>query len=176
MVPATGSIGDDKSITAAITGPQMIVVRLSGRNLCILHGELIGLIMGLVLSDNETPNNKIFTDHLNSVRFIDDARTSINQDNRLRSMNGHSYYKWIMDLVRRVQTQVLHMKAHTDQVNLSSLLNNEADHYASRSQKLVNSLHQAPVPTFFMDNFTFYRHQDGWIESNIRTFVDHYVA
>jgi hypothetical protein len=27
-----------------------------------------------------------------------------------------------------------------------------------------------------MDKFTFYRHHDGWIESNIRTFVDHYVA
>src|SRR6202050_3478370 len=172
MIPATSGIGEDKSVTAAITGPKTIAVRLNGRSLFILHGELIGLIMGLVLSDNETPNNKPFTDHLNSVRFIDDARTSINQDNCLRSMNGRSYYKWIMDLVRRMRTQVLHTKAHMDQVNLSSLLNNEVDHYASKSQKLVNSLHQAPVPTFFMDNFTFYRHQDGWIESNICTFVN----
>ena len=79
MVPMTGSIGDDKSVTDAVTGPQTIVVRLNGRNLCILHGELIGLIMGLGLSDNETPNNKIFTDHLNSVHFIDDAEPPLNK-------------------------------------------------------------------------------------------------
>jgi hypothetical protein len=175
MIPATSGIGDDKSVTAAVTGPQTIVVRLSGRNMFVLHGELVGLIMGLVLSDNNTLNNKLFTDHLNSARFIDDTRTSINQENRLRNMNGRSYYRWIMDLVRRGRTEVIHTKAHTNQVNLSSLLNKEADHYASKSQNVVNCLHPAPIPTFFMDNFTFYRPHDGWIESNIRTFVDHFV-
>ena len=156
MIPATSGIGDDKSVTAAVTGPQTIVVRLSGRNVFVLHGELVGLIMGLVLSDNNTLNNKLFTDHLNSAHFIDDTRTSINQENRLRNMNGRSYYRWIMDLVRRGRTEVIHTKAHTNQVNLSSLLNKEADHYASKSQNVVNCLHPAPIPTFFMDNFTFY--------------------
>jgi hypothetical protein len=99
MIPATSGIGEDKSVTAAVTGPQTIVVHLHDRNLFILHGELIGLVMGLILSNNGILNNKLFTDHLNSVRFIDDARTSINQENRLRNMNGRSYYRWIMDLV-----------------------------------------------------------------------------
>jgi hypothetical protein len=176
MIPATSGIGDDKSVTAAVTGPQTVVVRLSGRNMFVLHGELVGLVMGLVLSNNNTPNNKLFTDHLNSVRFIEDTKTSINQENRLRNMNGRSYYRWIMDLVHRVRTEVIHTKAHTNQVNLSSLLNNEADHYASKSQNFVNSLHPAPIPTFFMDKFTFYHPHDGWIESNIRTFIDHFVV
>src|SRR6202050_3377765 len=176
MIPATSGIGEDKSVTAAITGPKTIAVRLNGRSLFILHGELISLIMGLVLSDNKTPNNKLFTDHLNSARFINDARTSINQENHLRGMNGRSYYRWITDLVRRVRTEVIHMKAHTDQVNLPSLLNAKADHYASKAQEVVNSLHPAPTPTFFMDNYTFYRPKDGWIESNIRTFVDFCVV
>ena len=176
MIPATSGIGEDKSVTAAIMGPKTIVVRLSGRSLFILHGELIGLVMGLVLSDNETLNNKLFTDHLNSTRFIDDARTSINQENRLRGMNGRSYYRWIMDLVRRVRTEVIHTKAHTDQVDLHSLLNAEADHYASKAQVVVNSLHPAPIPTFFMDNYTFYRPKDGWIKLNIWTFIEFFVA
>ena len=141
----------------------------------VTYSELVGLIMGLVLSDNDTPNNKLFTDHLNSVRFIDDTRT-INQENHLRNMNSRSYYRWIMDLVRSVRTEVIHTKAHTNQVNLSSLLNKEADQYASKSQKVVNSLHPVPIPTFFMDNFTFYRPHDGWIESNIRTFIDHFFV
>ena len=176
MIPATSGIGNDKSVTAAITGPQTITVRLHGRNLCVLHGELIGLVMGLILSNNETPNHKLFTDHLNSVRFIDNSRTSINQENCLRNMNGRSYYRWIMDLARRMRTEVIHTKAHTDQVDLSSLLNAEADYYASKSQNIVNSLHPAPIPTFFMDKFTFYCPKDGWIESNIRSFIEHFVT
>jgi hypothetical protein len=32
----------------------------------------------------------------------------------------------------------------------------------------------APIPTFFMDPYTFHREPDGWIESNIRYFVDHF--
>jgi hypothetical protein len=155
MIPATSGIGEDKLVTAAITGPKTIAVQLSGCSLFILHGELIGLVMGLILSDNETLN-KLFTDHLNSTRFIDDARTSINQENHLRSMNGQSYYRWIMDLVRRVRTEIIHTKAHTDQVDLHSLLNVEADHYTSKAQVVVNSLHLVPIPTFFMDNYTFY--------------------
>jgi hypothetical protein len=60
-------------------------------------------------------------------------------------------------------------------VNFLSLINAEADYYASKSQSIVNSLHPAPVPTFFMDKFTFYRPKDGWIESNIRSFIEHFV-
>ena len=30
MIPATSGIGDDKSVTAAVTGPQTIIVRLIG--------------------------------------------------------------------------------------------------------------------------------------------------
>jgi hypothetical protein len=132
--------------------------------------------MGLVLSNNKTLNSRLFTDHLNSVCFIDDARTSINQGNHLEGMNRCSYYRWIMDLVRRVRTEVIHTKAHTNQVNLPALLNAEADHYASKAQTVVNSLHPAPVPTFFMDNFTFYRPKDGWIESNIRSFIEFFIT
>src|SRR6202050_4567963 len=132
--------------------------------------------MGLNLSNNENLNNKLITYPLNSVCFIDDARTSINQENRLRGMNNHSYYQWILNLVQPIQTEVIHTKAHPNQVNLSLLLNDEADHYASISQKCMNSLHLAPIPTFFMDNFTFYQPLDGWIELNIRTLVEHSIT
>jgi len=128
MIPATSGIGNNKSVTAAITGPQMIVMHLSRQNMCVLHGELVRLIMGLVLSINSSQNNKLFTDNLNSVRFIDDTKTSINQENHLRNMNGRSYYRWIMNLAHRVRMGVIHMKAHVNQVNLSSLLNNRGIH------------------------------------------------
>ena len=132
--------------------------------------------MGLILSDNENLNNKFFTDHLNSIHCIDDARTCINQENHLRGMNGCSYYRWILNLVQQIQTEVVHTKAHTNQVNLSSLLNYKADHYVSTSQKCTNSLHPAPIPTYYMENFTFYRPLDSWIKSNIRTLIEHSIT
>ena len=177
MIPATSGLGDEKSVMAAVMGPRTLVVQLSSQNLFVLHGELMGLIMGLVLSGDSTlNNNKLFTDHLNSVHFINDTRTSINQENWLRNMNGRSYYRWIVDLVQKGWTEVIHMKAHTNQVNLPSLLNDEADYYTSKSQNVTNSLHPAPIPTFFMDRFTYFQPHNGWIESNICTFVDHFLV
>src|SRR6202789_2038048 len=50
MIPAVSGLSDAKSVTAALTGPKTIVLRLNGRNLSILQGELIGQIMGLIMS------------------------------------------------------------------------------------------------------------------------------
>jgi hypothetical protein len=50
-------------------------------------------------------------------------------------------------------------------------MNCEADHYASSAQRHVHQLPTAPIPTFFVDEFTFYTREDGWIESNIRDYT-----
>jgi hypothetical protein len=42
------------------------------------------------------------------------------------------------------------MKGHSDEMSLASLLNCEADYYASRAQKVVDSVHPAPI---FIDYF-----------------------
>src|ERR1700720_4558060 len=91
-------------------------------------------------------------------------------------MNSHSYYRWISDLAKEVRTMVIYMKGHSDEVTLASLLNDEADYYASKSQKAANSLHPAPLPTFYMDEYTFYRPIEGWIKSHIRTFIDYLLT
>ncbi|KAJ7659767.1 hypothetical protein DFH06DRAFT_904286, partial [Mycena polygramma] len=46
------------------------------------------------------------------------------------------------------------------------------DHYASSAQHVTDDIFAAPIPTFFMDDFTFYTPLDGWNESNIRSFYD----
>jgi hypothetical protein len=91
-------------------------------------------------------------------------------------MNGRSYYRWISDLAKGTRTTVDYTKGHSTEVTLASLLNGEADHYASKSQSFTNSVHPAPIPTFFMDEYTFYRPIDGWIESHIRTFLEHFLT
>ena len=173
MIPAASSISDSKSITSAVSGPLSLIMRVTHRNASILQGEQLGLVAALVLSD---VSPQIYTDHLNSTSLIDDSRTAINQDRRLRSMNGRSYYRWILDLVSRKSATISYTKAHTTDSTLSACLNREADHLASASQKHISVLPLAPIPTFFMDRYSFHREPDGWIESNIRHFVDHFYA
>jgi hypothetical protein len=43
MIPALASLCESRRVTTAVTGPLTLVVQLSGRNLSILHGELMGL-------------------------------------------------------------------------------------------------------------------------------------
>ncbi|KAJ7939234.1 hypothetical protein B0H13DRAFT_2300987 [Mycena leptocephala] len=62
--------------------------------------------------------------------------------------------------------------SHTDETSLSSRINSEADHYASHAQRAIHTVFTAPIPTFFMDDYTFFTDTDGWIESNIRNFID----
>ena len=110
MTPATSGIGDSKSITAAVTGPATLVLRVSDQNASILQGEQMGLLAALVLAD---PSLQIYTDHQNSTVLIDESRSAINPERRLRSMNGRSYYRWILDLVSRKSAMVTYTKAHT---------------------------------------------------------------
>jgi hypothetical protein len=148
-------------------------MRTTHRNASILQGEQLGLVMALVLAD---PSPQIYTDHLNSTMLIDDSRTAVNQERRLRSMNGRSYYRWILDLASRKNATVVYTKAHTSSTTIQAKLNREADHYASSSQKSTPFIPIAPSPTFFMDQYTFHREPDGWVESNIRYFIDHFTS
>ena len=94
MIPAASSISDSKSVTAAAIGPATLILRVKDRNASILQGEQLGLLTALVLAESPP---QIYTDHLNSCTLIDDSRTAINQERRLRLMNGRSYYRWSDD-------------------------------------------------------------------------------
>jgi hypothetical protein len=50
MIPAASGISDAKSITAAVTRPATLILRLKDRNASILQGEQLGLLAALVLS------------------------------------------------------------------------------------------------------------------------------
>jgi hypothetical protein len=169
MIPAAASTFDDKSVTAAITGPRTLVLKIEGRNISILHGELVGIILALTLSDPKVPST-LYTNHLNSVRIIDDSKTIIDQAPRLRTLNGRSYYRWILALATNNPLHITYTPGHSDEVSLPARLNHEADHYASSAQRQAREILPAPIPTF-MDEYTFYSHDDGWIESSITTYL-----
>ncbi|KAF5312013.1 hypothetical protein D9619_003843 [Psilocybe cf. subviscida] len=173
MLPATSGILERKTVTAALTGPVTLVVKIQGRNSSVLHGELMGLIMGHIIArGTNQAEGTLYSDHLNSVRFIQDLKSAFNVLSSLRYRNGRSYMRWLADLVNRTSLQTTYTKGHANSNAIDAKLNNEADHYASQAQKHSNSIPLAPIPTFFMNDFTPHRVTDGWIESNIREIVE----
>ncbi|KAJ7791369.1 hypothetical protein B0H14DRAFT_3567085 [Mycena olivaceomarginata] len=149
----------------SLMSPCTLVLKIDGCNISILHGKLVG-ILALTLSNPKVPST-LYTDHLNSVRIIDDSKTIIDQALRLRTLNGCSYYRWILALSTNNPLRITYTPRHSDEVSFPAHLNYEADHYASSAQCQPREI----IPTFFMAEYTFYSHTDGWIESNITTYL-----
>ncbi|KAJ7214410.1 hypothetical protein GGX14DRAFT_542172 [Mycena pura] len=66
MIPASASLCESRrGRNAAVTGPSTLVVQLQGRNLSILHGELMGHVLALVLCRNidQTVVPTLYSDH-----------------------------------------------------------------------------------------------------------------
>jgi hypothetical protein len=136
----------------------------------------MGLIAGLIVADPENPQGMIYTNHLNSVQILDNSHTPVDIQACLQHMNGHSYYHWMISLSRSSLIHPEYTKGHAETTLVPSILNHNADHYASRAQHNISSIIESPIPTFFMDPFIFFTPADGWIESNIRSFTDHSLA
>ncbi|KAJ7208930.1 hypothetical protein GGX14DRAFT_365159 [Mycena pura] len=153
MIPASASLCESRRVTAAVTGPSTLVVQLNGRNLSILHGELMGHILALVLKSNADPAviPTLYSDHQNSVDLIEDIQT-------------------------QQRVNMLYTRGHSAELSLPSQLNREADHYACGSQRFPELVPVAPTPTFTMDAYTLYTKVDGWVESNARNFIDFFLA
>lgn len=128
MIPAAVGITEKKSIVAATTGRQTLVLWVLGKNRSILHGEQMGLISALLLAQNQAGSTTIFTDHLNSVHLVLDSKTTVDQRPRLRHMNGHSYYRWMIDLSNQVTApEVVYTRGHMEDDTVESWMNNKAD-------------------------------------------------
>ena len=117
-------------------------------------------------------DNTLYTDHLNSVRFLQDSHTCIDQEKGLRYRNGRSLLRWLSLLSGDARVEVCYTKGHSDADSLESKLNDSADHYAVTAQKHLHRIPVAPTPTFTMNDYTYTRDSDGWIESNICIYMD----
>ncbi|KAK6981319.1 hypothetical protein R3P38DRAFT_3234332 [Favolaschia claudopus] len=168
MIPANAGLLQPKSVTAAITGPITLAVRIEGRNIAAMQGELMALVAGLLFAESSPDPPPIYTDYLNAVNMVTDKRSKVNQDAKLRRTNARSYYRWILSLVERTEAEVIHIRGHTDALSVPSQMNFEADHYAFCAQKFIDEIPLAPIPTFDMDDFTFFSPGHGWIELGLR--------
>ncbi|KAJ7678280.1 hypothetical protein DFH06DRAFT_927531, partial [Mycena polygramma] len=98
------------------------------------------------------------------------------EDSRLRGMNGRSLYRWILQILGEKRAEITYTRGHSAELSFAAQMNREAAHYASKSQRYLDLVPIAPSPTFTMDDYTFHRPEDGWIESNIRSYIDFFLA
>lgn len=150
MIPASTCPFDPKSVIAAATGPMTVTFRLQGQNISILHGELMGLIAGIIVASLTQSSGLIHSDHLNSVWIVEDSQMGANLNAWLRHSNGCSYYCWILALIGQRDMSIRYTKNHLSQSSLSLSLNNAVDHHTVEAQKKRNTP-IAPISTFFMD-------------------------
>ncbi|KAF9058034.1 hypothetical protein BJ165DRAFT_1425238 [Panaeolus papilionaceus] len=90
-------------------------------------------------------------------------------------MNGRSYYRWIITLLERTKpnmTDVQYTPGHSKENTMAARMNDEADMLASTAQKNFMNQAEIPAPTFHMNDFTLHHSNDGWIESNIPSYID----
>ena len=143
----------------------------------ILHGEQIGLIIALMLAGQSSSDlQQLLTDHLNSVRLIEDSKSNISQIPHLCNMNKQSCYQWILSLMDRTNIDVKYMPVHSDEEIVKVKMNHDAELYMSSSHNIQHMIPQSPVPTFHMNKYTFSQEGDSWIESNIGEFINMLMA
>lgn len=64
------------------------------------------------------------------------------------------------------------MAGHSNEISLEAKLNGEADFLATSAQKVISELLYAPIPSFFMNDYTLHSEIDGWVESNTMHFIE----
>ena len=158
---------------SSVLGPIPAAFRL--RTPSSLHSEIFGLILALAndISFSSPSPARILTDHLNSVRLLKDACTSILPAHFWYRWPGRAYYKWLLNLLHHAPaTEFEYIKAHTGLSDIPSQLNYSADQIAVVSHHFPAYTPLAPVPTFDMDDFTLWSPSSGYVDSNLASFVN----
>ncbi|PBK92015.1 hypothetical protein ARMGADRAFT_1081437 [Armillaria gallica] len=129
--------------------------------------------MDHVLVQSQKGPQNLFSDYLNSVCITQDAKSVGGIEARLRQLPGCSYYRWIIHIQKLSPNITLeYAPHHSHKKTIPVILNSEADHHASHAQKHTSQLPVAPISTFFMHEYTFVTPEDGWIESDIKSYIN----
>lgn len=169
-----------RSVSSAVIGPRSALFSLAhGSATDIQHAEVFALIaacIGILSTDltdsDDATHHHILSDHLNSIRLIEDARSRMLPPHFWLAVNARAYYRWLMELIlANPSISVTHTRAHTDSKSIESQLNGIADHFAVEAHRHPAYAPIAPIPTFYMNPYTAWTPTAGYIESNISDFV-----
>ncbi|GBE78620.1 hypothetical protein SCP_0115090 [Sparassis crispa] len=190
MIPANPSFRCPRMVNfAAVNHTSSLVASLASfrASSTTTHGEIYGMITALITAQppvgtspprdpslsSPTLTPMLVTDHLNSVRLINDSLEAPLLPHQWSSLPARSLYRWLRDILLHTthRSPVVHAPAHTTSTSPTSLANRSADTLASASQRFLLPPPPAPLPTFFMDRYTLYSPIDGYIESNIPSYI-----
>ncbi|GJE97002.1 hypothetical protein PsYK624_132120 [Phanerochaete sordida] len=108
-----------------------------------LHAEIYGLVVATLLAERlPDPQCTLYTDHLNSVRFLQ-GNQSVPPTARLLQtapQPGHALYAWLLAILQRTDRSpaITYTRAHTASRSIPALANKVVDHLASHA-------HSAPL-------------------------------
>jgi hypothetical protein len=109
---------------------------------------------------------------LNSLRLVEDIRSSSLTPYFWTHKNGRAYYRWLESLVSQPTPLFEHVKAHTGHSDFKSKLNDSADSLARSARSGSFLVPLFPTPTFAMNDYSLNSERDGWIESDAREYID----
>ncbi|KAJ7894751.1 hypothetical protein B0H13DRAFT_2339128 [Mycena leptocephala] len=181
-VPGMPRLHDRLSVTfSVVSNRRAAVFSLSGRASGILQAEVYGLVTAS-LEARQTGSGDIpmYTDHLNSTRIIGDSFSNPLPSHAWSTLPARSLYRWLRLIIQSQPTnrrpKITYTRAHTDSQSIPARANAAADALASQSHNLIVPPLVCPDPTFCMDEYTFYTDNDGYIESNISSYIHHFSA
>ncbi|KAK7048603.1 hypothetical protein R3P38DRAFT_2870378 [Favolaschia claudopus] len=180
--PGMPKLHERRSTTFSTVGNKHAAVfSIGGRNAGILQAEVYGLVAAsLQASRNPSNSIPIYTDHLNSSRLISDAFSNPPATHAWATKPARSLYRWLLQILTATPSPsrpaIIYTQAHTKSESLEARANAVADALASRSHSKPIKPASVPDPTFYMDEYTFFTKEDGYIESNISSYLSHFGA
>jgi hypothetical protein len=163
-------LGDHTSTTAAVVGPRTVSLKLTGQYSSSLHGELLASIAAQLETSRlhgqrGTQATVIFTDHLNSIATITQARTGEEIPTSRQYGPAHELRTWLYDTARHNVSEVRHVKAHTGEGDEASKMNERADTTAKAAHESTATIKLPPI-TAWMRKYVVWAPDVGYIPDN----------
>lgn len=137
-----------------------------------LQGEVYGLVAAAlhVLHSGRDCAPVLYTDHLNSVRYLENLRTALEAHGPPPAAG--SPYKWLVDILTRspLPPDITYAPAHTSAQSIPARANRTVDRLASCSHSNGHHLLAFSLPDFFLPDYCLYS-RDGFIESSISNYI-----
>lgn len=169
-------------VTFAVTSPVssfVCAVAPSAPTASSLHGEVYGLIAAALHAMHSAAFTSpiLYTDHLNSVRYLENVRNTPT-DGYCPAITAGCLYRWLLDILARSRTppRVTYTPAHTAARSIPARANRVVDYLASSSHAAATPPIAVPLPTFSLPDYCLYSARDGFIESNVQAYIIHTLA
>ncbi|KAL0571565.1 hypothetical protein V5O48_010397 [Marasmius crinis-equi] len=144
--------------------------------------EIYG-ILSAILHLPTTPQSvhfTIFSDNANAVRHVNNILSSPSDPPKWITNPARALYRWIAAIVHHrnlhSRVSVIYTPSHTSSNTIPARANDLADRLASSHIKLLIRPPPAPLPTFFMDNFTLFSDHHSYIEADPLLYISTLLA